>query len=303
MSMIDFARRFASPTVDVDAVWDAIQLLTDAVHVPKGKHLPAVQQHNLFGDAFNLTQDVAADQDRAAHSAKLPDHVHDRGPCEGVTSREGLVEHDEVGVIDQGVGNFHPLPHALRIAPDLGVHHVLQVHEIEHPFGFDFCFIARETVQPCEGGHEIEGGHPIVEFFRFGHEANPSVGRGVLPRVDAEQANLTGGRLATAHQEVEQGRFPCAVEPKDTRHAARDGQIDLTQRMNPTVGFPNAIEDHRGNLLRNRFQNRFSGWPNLTEIRRHSRVTSMLATRLASRYRESTFIATTETSDHVHGMS
>ena len=52
MSMIDFARRFAS-TVDVDAVWDAVELLTDAVHV-KGKHLPAVQQHNLFGDAFNL---------------------------------------------------------------------------------------------------------------------------------------------------------------------------------------------------------------------------------------------------------
>ena len=41
--------------MDVDSVWDAVELLTDAVHVPKGKHLTA-QQHNLFGNAFNLTK-------------------------------------------------------------------------------------------------------------------------------------------------------------------------------------------------------------------------------------------------------
>ena len=51
--------------------------------------------------------------------------------------------------------------------------------------------------------------------------------------------------------------FPAPLSPRIPVTPPEMAKVDLTQRMNTTVGFPNAIEDHRGNLLRNRFQNRF----------------------------------------------
>ena len=65
--------------MDVDAVRNPVELLSDAVDVAKGEHLPPMQQNDLLRDALDFTENVAADEHGSPHPAKFPHDVHDRG--------------------------------------------------------------------------------------------------------------------------------------------------------------------------------------------------------------------------------
>ena len=72
-----------------------------------------VKDDDLFGDALNFIQDVAAHEHRTAQLSEFPYHVHDGGSGQRVASLQRLIQNDEFRVVDQSMSDFGSLPHAL----------------------------------------------------------------------------------------------------------------------------------------------------------------------------------------------
>ena len=136
---------------DSNGVRNLVEPFSDGVKVPKGHQFPLVENDNLFGDAFNFIQDMAAHQHRSTEFTEFTYHVHDGGSCQWVAPLEGFVEDDEVGVIDKCMCDFGSLSHAFGKASNLLVGHIPQAHEIQHSNRFFFGFAPCHPVQAGEG--------------------------------------------------------------------------------------------------------------------------------------------------------
>ena len=129
----------------------------------------------------------------------------------------------------------------------------------------------------------------------FGHKADVSVRRRVLPRVHAKELDLACTGSKFPHEEFEQGGFSCAIHPEDAGHTAAQAKRDVAQCMDAAVGFRYPVEVDHGGIGRRQGSN--LGSTLLGHVRHHSRVTSIEATREESTYNARAFIATSATSE------
>ena len=76
-------------------------------------------------------QDVARHQDVPTRVAPLAEERDGFGARQRVQAVERLVEHDDGGVVRDGLRELHTLPHAFAIRRDRAVHGVGERHQLE----------------------------------------------------------------------------------------------------------------------------------------------------------------------------
>src|ERR1035437_7759666 len=85
------------------------------------EHLVAMRDDaDGVADAFRVVHQMRAEDDGLAASLEIDDRVLERLRVDGIETGEGLVEDDEVGIMDEGADELHLLLHAAREFVDLG---------------------------------------------------------------------------------------------------------------------------------------------------------------------------------------
>ena len=88
--------------------------------------------------------------------SRIPlDDVADIAPPDGVDAVGRLVEHDQVGVVDERLRDAEPLPHALRVRADfllLPLGHVDDVEQLVGTLAPDF---ASDAAERAEEVHDL----------------------------------------------------------------------------------------------------------------------------------------------------
>jgi hypothetical protein len=125
---------------------------------------------------------------------------------------ERLVEHDELGLVDERLRHLHPLAHALGVRADRAPLGGVEVHEaqrVRRPLAGP-----GQSVELRRQGDEGGGAEPLEDGLLLGHEPDAPVQRRVPTGVGAEHADgpLRGGGQAA--QQAQQGRLPRTVRPE-----------------------------------------------------------------------------------------
>ncbi len=97
--------------------------LQQAVDPAQLLQLALVQDGDPVADVLHVGQQVAAHEDRLALVAQLEDQVLHLARADRVQAGGRLVEHDQLGVVDQGLGQADAAGHALGVflqLPPLG---------------------------------------------------------------------------------------------------------------------------------------------------------------------------------------
>ena len=85
-----------------------------------------------MADLRNLRQDVRAEQNGVS-GAQLLNQFPDFDDLNRVEAESRLVQNQNLGIVDHGLGQSHPLLVALGQAPDDAVAHVPQSASFQHP--------------------------------------------------------------------------------------------------------------------------------------------------------------------------
>ena len=110
-------------------------------------------QHAI-AEAFDLLEDVAAEEDRPALGGHLAQEVHHVQPLARVHAIERLVEDEHRWVVDERGGDLHALAHPLRVPADRAPGSVAQVDESDRPIRRADRVV--ERVEPSRGGDELQ---------------------------------------------------------------------------------------------------------------------------------------------------
>ena len=96
---------------------DAMRVLVDEVadfaDVSLGDESAAMQQDDVWRERLDLVEDVAGDDDAAAGSFEAADRIEHVSPRDGIGAGEGLVEKEDLRLVDEGLGQLG----ALRACP------------------------------------------------------------------------------------------------------------------------------------------------------------------------------------------
>jgi hypothetical protein len=153
-----------------------------------------------------------------------------------------LVEKQEIGIVDQRLGELDPLLQARRVALDLEVALVLEVHQVERGVRALSRRLARQPRQLAGVGAELDGVHAGEVALGLGHVADAIAdGEGLGFRRQTEDARLAlEGR--EAEQRLDQRRFARAVGAQQADPLAGDHAGEAAQRLDRAVALAHALE-------------------------------------------------------------
>ena len=162
---------------------------------------------DAVADHLDVLEDVRGEEDGLALPLEPDDDVADLLPAERVEAAERLVQDDERRVVDERLGQPHPLEHAPRELPELEPGRLLQADELEERGDAGLFFRLPEEEEVRVEGEELAGRQVIVEIGVLGQEAQPFPGprrevrlpedlHGPGVRKDEPEDALDGRRLA-----------------------------------------------------------------------------------------------------------
>src|SRR5262249_3700456 len=94
--------------------------------VPLADQLTALEDGDAIADQFDLAQEVRVDEDGLTAPLEPLEDAADLTAAERIDAVGRFVEEDDVGVVEQGLGNADALLHALGVGADLVVHAALE---------------------------------------------------------------------------------------------------------------------------------------------------------------------------------
>ena len=160
-----------------------------------GEHLAVIDDRDARAQLFELGQDVAADDDRLAEGAQLPEQFAELDPGARIEARCRLVEKQDLGVVDERVGEAQPLLHPARQALDVGVSLVAEIDEVEEVADHPPAAIGGDVVAASEEVEILPDLHVVVNAEHVWHEAEDATRLvGVPPHGDAGDFSLARRR-------------------------------------------------------------------------------------------------------------
>ena len=91
------------------------------VHRPRHDQAAVVDDRHPLAEVLHLVELVAAEEHAAPGPGLIDQHLADGVDAGGVEPRQRLVQHEQLGVVDQRRRQLHPLLVAMRQRLDLGV--------------------------------------------------------------------------------------------------------------------------------------------------------------------------------------
>ena len=177
--------------------------------------------------------------------AKQLEHLVAAG---GVEAVRGLVQEQQLRIVDQRGGQLEPLLHAQGVLVRLAVALFPQAHEVHDLVGALEGRAARHARQPAHVGHHVDAEQAGDEALALRHVAHLSADRNGLPGgIETQDARLPLGRKQ-AEQDAQQGRLPRPVGSQKAGRSRPDLAGDPVEGDGRTECLSQAMhgEDHRG---------------------------------------------------------
>ena len=137
-------------------------------------HDPAlVHDDHLPAGAFNIGQQVRGNDDvHALLFGDVADEFQHLLAPDGIHARSGLVEQQQLRIVDQRLGQLQPLLHAGGIGVHQAVARFFQAHVIQDIVGSFHGFLARHAAQFAQVGGKRDGVHARDQAVAFRHVAD-----------------------------------------------------------------------------------------------------------------------------------
>src|SRR5581483_8854437 len=235
---------------ELDAI-AALQTLGEVLGSILGRDLPVADDHHPPAGHADLGQDVRG-QDDGVLAAQAFDELSGLIDLLGVETDGWLVQDDDVGIVDQRLGDAHPLLVALReLAYELAAHvfDLTGVQSVLEPLAD----AARR--QPLEPGDELEvrlDRHLGVERHRFGQiaDALPGLQR-LAEHVVAGHSHGPRGRRHEAGDDAHGGRLSGPIGTQKAEDLALlHGEADVAHRQLVGVALAQVLHFDHGATLR-----------------------------------------------------
>ena len=170
-----------------------------------------------------------------------PDVLPHRGPCLDVEAQGGLVQEEQLRVVDEAAGELEPPPHPPRVGLHLAVRRVLELDELQELLGVRLRVAPRQAVEVCAEQDVLVTGHVLVRGVLLRDDAHvpPDVGR---LRADVETADrgLAGGRPHHRREDVDGRALTRAVGPQEPEDFAL---LDLEAHVVDGLELAEALRD------------------------------------------------------------
>ncbi len=177
-------------------------LAAQGLHAPRRHQPPTV--HDRHGVAEPLHQLELVTREDHGHPGRRPlsqDSAHSVH-SERIEAREGLVEDEQLGVVDQGRGQLHPLLVAERQLLDAVVAPRAHSQPLHPRVGGDAGGRAREAMQLGQVDQLLAHAHARIETTLLRHVAEPrargGVGRAPAPPDSPESGRSTPSTIRIA---------------------------------------------------------------------------------------------------------
>lgn len=192
---------------------------------------------------FEFAEEVAVDEDGFALIAEVGQDVADVAAADGVDAIGGFVEEDEVGVVDEGLGEADALHHAFGVGANFAISIGGHADGIEK---FARAALAGFAIDAGESGKEFQSlaaGQVAGEAVVFGEVADVAEGGFVADGVIEEGAFGAGG-ADDGHHDFDESGFARAVGAEEAEDfAAADAHFDAAECLHfATIGFGDVVE-------------------------------------------------------------
>ena len=201
-------------------------------HRRRTEEASAVDRHQVVADRLDLAEQVAGQDDRDPELGPgPPDELEHLVATRRVEPVRGLVEEEEPGVVDDRLGQLHPLAHPGGVAADRPVALLREPHVTEDvrralPGG-----LRRQAGQLAGLGHELGRADVRRERRMLGHVAHVAPEPGPLrPRHVAHDLDPAAGRRQQAEEDLDERALAGAVGPDQAHDPGRDVERQRVER-------------------------------------------------------------------------
>jgi hypothetical protein len=171
---------------------------------------------------LDLVEQVAREQDgQATLMGQAPKQVEHLDHADRVDGGRRLIEDEQVGILDQRIGDAQPLEHAPRIRLDERIGPIAQTDLDEDLVDGRLGDIARDAIESSRIAQVLATGHVAVEADLVGHVAHPSLDlERPARRIEAHHPRSTRGRLGETQEHQDGRRLARAVLAKQAEDLA-----------------------------------------------------------------------------------
>jgi hypothetical protein len=206
--------------------------------LPWARMRPGVDDGQPVGEALGLVHEVGGQQDGGALGGEAAQALPDQVAGLGVEAGGGLVEDQQLGLVDQRPGQGEAALHAAGERLDAGVFLALEAGEGEQ-LGDARADLALADAEVA-GEHEqvLGAGEVRVEAVELGHHADPGAGlAGLLGHRQAAQADAAGAGGGEAEGAAQGGGLAGAVGAEQ-REAFAGAQARSSPRTTSRASAP-----------------------------------------------------------------
>ncbi len=135
---------------------------------------------------------MGGDQDGFARGAQAREGLHQGQALARVGARQRLVQHQHVGIVDQGLRDLDALAHALGVAAQPAIRRVEHLHGVQRLLGG--LAGPRQAVQLRGQLHEFAPGEKGVQALLLRHQPDAPVQRRIIHHRLAKHAHGAAAR-------------------------------------------------------------------------------------------------------------
>ena len=199
---------------------------------------------------------MGGEEDGFALVLEALDDLADLHAAERIEAAGGLVEDQQVGIVDQRLGQADALLHALGVGLDGALAGVFQLDQLEQLVNAAVRLGARDAEDARVEAEQFLGGEELVVVGQLGQVADALAGDG-LAHVHAEQEGGAAGGVDEAQQHVHGGGLAGAVGAEKAKDfAGADAQVEVVDGHFP--GLPRVLRPKLNPQIPG-FNNRFHG--------------------------------------------
>src|SRR5664279_2097105 len=179
-----------------------------------------------MADQLDLRQQVRTQEDGFASAVGFQQKLSHRDPRQRIERRSRLVKNQQLGIVDQRLGQSDALLHAARelahVAPGL-------------QFELDLAQHLVASLSQLRLAHAIESavktqqlpGRTVIQGHVLGEKPYPRP-RGCVAKELCQQMARARGRAHEAEREVNGGRLPCPIWPEEAEDLSPVSYTHLT---------------------------------------------------------------------------
>src|SRR5687767_5203968 len=124
-----------------------------------------MDEQDVSGHLLDLVQDMAGDHYRATLVCQNAEQVHKLAPAKRIETVEGLVQQNDLRVVEHRLSQLDSLPHAFAVAGDLAISSIGHAHPFEHLLRPTLGIGGIKAGQPSQVLHELPPSHVLVKVI------------------------------------------------------------------------------------------------------------------------------------------